>query len=232
MADGPARFQRCSEPLEQIDSSSLGGDRVSFQSQESVGPRTQQTPLIIVSGLPRSGTSMLMQMLEAGGVPVLTDAVRAPDVSNPRGYYELERVKRLHKEVDKSWLAGGEGKALKIISFLLTHLPGVYRYQVIFMQRSLREILASQNRMLDELGQLHGEATEDDLLQYYETHLVNVRSFLASQTCFATLGVNYADVLSQPLEESVRIRGFLGRQLDTGRMAEVVETRLYRNRCE
>jgi hypothetical protein len=233
MADGPTCSPRCSEPLDQIDSSSLSeADAVSFQWQESIGHRAPQAPLIIVSGLPRAGTSMLMQMLEAGGIPVLTDAVRPPDVSNPRGYYELQRVKWLHTEVDKSWLADGKGKALKIISFLLTQLPDVYRYQVIFMQRSLREIFASQNRMLDELGQQRGNATEDHLLRYYETHLVNVRSFLASRTCFATLGVNYGDVLSQPLEEAVRIGGFLGRQLDTLRMAGVVEARLYRNRCE
>jgi hypothetical protein len=188
--------------------------------------------LIIVSGLPRSGTSMLMQMLEAGGIPVLTDAVRTPDASNPRGYYELERVKRLRTEVDKSWLADGEGKALKIISSLLMHLPDVYRYQVIFMQRSLREICASQNRMLDELGQPRGNTTEDRLVQYYEDHLVHVRSFLASRASFTTLDVNYRDVLTQPEEEAERIAHFLGRQLDTARMAAVVAAELYRNRSQ
>ena len=85
---------------------------MSLQSDEDVGHSTPRAPLIVVSGLPRSGTSMLMQMLDAGGIPVLSDAVRPPDASNPRGYYELERVKRLHREEDKSWLADAEGKAL------------------------------------------------------------------------------------------------------------------------
>ena len=205
---------------------------MSLSSQEIIGHRASQTPLIVVSGLPRSGTSMLMQMLEAAGIPVMTDAVRAPDVNNPRGYYELERVKRLHKDTDKSWLAEGEGKALKIVSFLLPHLPEVYKYQVIFMQRSLREICASQDRMLDELGEARGNVAEDHLLQHYEAHLTDVRSLLSSRTCFATLPVNHADVLSQPLEAAARIGGFLGRTLDTKRMAGVVEARLYRNRCE
>jgi hypothetical protein len=187
--------------------------------------------LIVVSGLPRSGTSMLMQMLHAGGIPVLSDAVRPPDASNPRGYYEFERVKRLYKEVDKSWLAEGEGKAIKIISFFLASLPDIYTYQVIFMQRALREILASQNRMLDDLAQKRGKTTEDHLLESYEGHLVSVRSFLASRPWFATLRVNYRDVLTQPVGEAVRIARFLGRELDTFRMARAVEARLYRNRC-
>ena len=203
-----------------------------FQSDEGVRQLTPRAPLILVSGLPRSGTSMLMQMLHAGGIPVLSDAVRTPDVSNPRGYYELERVKRLHREADKSWLAEGEGKAMKIISFFLASLPDIYTYQVIFMQRPLREILASQNRMLDELAQERGKATEDRLLQSYEEHLVSVRALLASRPCFATLRVNYRDVIAQPVEEAVRIARFLGRELDTVRMASVVEARLYRNRCD
>jgi hypothetical protein len=205
---------------------------VSFQSDEDVGHSTPRAPLIVVSGLPRSGTSMLMQMLDAGGIPVLSDAVRPPDASNPRGYYELERVKRLHREEDKSWLADGEGKAIKIISFFLVSLPDIHTYQVIFMERPLREILASQNRMLDDLAQERGKTTEDCLLQSYENHLVSVRSFLASRPCFATLRVNYRDVLAQPVGEAARIAGFLGRDLDTFRMARVVEERLYRNRCD
>jgi len=175
---------------------------------------------------------MLMQMLHAGGIPMLSDAARPPDASNPRGYYELERVKRLHREADKSWLADGGGKAVKIISFFLASLPDIYTYQVIFMQRPLREILASQNRMLDDLAQERGEATEDRLLQSYEDHLVSVLALLASRPCFAALRVDYRDVIGQPVEEAVRIARFLGRELDTFRMASVVETRLYRNRCD
>lgn len=205
---------------------------MSFQSDEGVRQATVREPLIVVSGLPRSGTSMLMQMLHAGGIPVLCDTLRAPDVSNPRGYYELERVKRLHREADKSWLADGEGKAIKVISFFLASLPDIYTYQVIFMQRSVREILASQNRMLDDLAQERGKANDDRLLESYEDHLFSVQTLLASRPWFATLHVNYRDVIAQPVKEAVRIARFLGRDLDTSRMASVVEARLYHNRCD
>lgn len=186
--------------------------------------------LIVVSGLPRSGTSMLMQMLEAGGVPVMSDGVRLPDVSNPRGYYEVERVKRLHKEADKSWLAEGTGKAVKVVSFLLEHLPDSHLYQVIFMQRPLSEVFASQNRMLDDLAQDRGNAAEDSLIQSYESHLTCIRTLLASRPWFSPLFVNHRDVLSKPEEEAVRIARFLGRELDTARMAQAVDQQLYRNR--
>jgi hypothetical protein len=187
-------------------------------------------PIIVVSGLPRSGTSMLMQMLEAGGVPVLSDAARPPDASNPRGYYELERVKRLHVDTDTSWLTDGQGKALKIISFLLPHLPDVHSYRVIFMLRPLPEIVASQNRMLEALGQERGNANEADLLRSYEVHLASVRSFLANRRSLATIDVHYRDIVARPEAESIRIARFLGRELDIPRMASAVEPGLYRTR--
>ncbi len=105
-------------------------------------------PIVIVSGLPRSGTSMLMNMLLDGGVPLLTDGIRNADHGNSRGYFEYEPVKALEKHGDLSWLPRARGKAVKIISFLLTWLPERYDYRVIFMQRDLDEIIASQNRML------------------------------------------------------------------------------------
>src|SRR5829696_2465105 len=101
------------------------------------------SPIVVVSGLPRSGTSMTMKMLEAGGLPVITDGLRTADESNPNGYYELEDVKTLSAEGDGAWLAGARGKAVKVISFLLTYLPESYDYQVIFMRRDLNEIVAS-----------------------------------------------------------------------------------------
>jgi hypothetical protein len=174
---------------------------------------------------------MLMQMLAAGGVPVLSDAVRPPDANNPRGYYELERVKRLHREVDTSWLASGQGKALKIVSHLLRYLPECYLYRVIFMQRPLREIVSSQNRMLENLAQERGSANEDRLLEAYDDHLASVRSFLGSRDCFSTLNVQYRDVLTEPAREAARIAGFLGRDLDTENMQHAVEPQLYRSRC-
>jgi len=106
--------------------------------------------ITVVSGLPRSGTSMMMQMLGAGGLAVLTDGKRGADADNPRGYYEYEAVKSLGQ--DASWLASAGGKAVKIVSALLIHLPDGFDYRVIFMRRPIAEVLASQRAMLDRLG--------------------------------------------------------------------------------
>ena len=173
---------------------------------------------------------MLMQMLEAGGVQVLSDGLRPPDANNPRGYHELERVKRLHCEVDTSWLASGHGKALKIVSHLLRHLPQDYSYRVIFMQRPLREVVASQNRMLDNLAQERGSMDEDRLMAAYDAHLATVRALLANRTCFTTLDVQYPDVLAEPARETTRIARFLGRDLDIASMQRAIEPRLYRSK--
>ncbi len=172
---------------------------------------------------------MLMRMLEAGGVPVMRDASRSPDANNPNGYYELERVKRLHREPDKSWLTGGEGKALKVVSWLLPHLPDGHSYRVIFMRRPLREVVASQNRMLDALSESRGTESDDRLLESYERHLSEVQSFLDARPWFSTVQVGYRDVLAQPTSECERIARFLGRQLDVTRMSCVVDPRLHHN---
>ena len=119
-------------------------------------------PIVVVSGLPRSGTSMMMQMLEAGGLEILTDRIRSADESNPQGYYELERVKDLDKGGDPSWLEDARGKTVKIIAFLLRYLPENLNYRIIFMQRDLEEIVASQANML--LQREAASETDDDLL--------------------------------------------------------------------
>ena len=113
--------------------------------------QAEQT-ITIVSGLPRSGTSMMMKMLEAGGIPPLTDEIRTADTDNPKGYYEFERVKKMDKG-DTAWLENAQGKSVKVISALLKHLPSDYRYRVIFMRRDMSEILASQKKMLDHRGE-------------------------------------------------------------------------------
>src|SRR6185369_5935200 len=114
----------------------------------------QTEPVIIVSGLPRSGTSMMMSMLVAGGIKAMTDSIRTADEDNPKGYFELEKVKELEK--DHLWLSDAAGKAIKIISALLKHLPREYPYKTIFMRREMKEILASQRQMLIR----RGEATD------------------------------------------------------------------------
>lgn len=185
----------------------------------------------MVSGLPRSGTSMAMRMLDAGGVPVLTDGLRTADVSNPKGYYELEAVKGLDKNGDTAWLDAARGKAVKIISFLITFLPDTYDYRVIFMDRDLREVLASQNKMLLQRGEAPGTATDDERLRAaYEQHLLKISRFLGSRRCFRVHRVSYAAALRDPGGEARRISAFLGRPLDIDAMASVADAGLYRNR--
>ena len=186
-------------------------------------------PIIVVSGLPRSGTSMAMKMLDAGGVAIVTDGVRTADESNPKGYYEFEPVKELDKNGDLSWLPGARGKAVKIISFLLTYLPDTYDYKVVFMNRDIDEVLASQNKMIAARGE--ADATEDaKMRKAYRQHLEKVDRFLRTRACFATLRVSYKDVINNPAGEARRMNAFLGGKLNVERMATVADRELYRNR--
>ncbi|CAN5487178.1 hypothetical protein BH23ACI1_BH23ACI1_21810 [soil metagenome] len=187
-------------------------------------------PIIIVSGLPRSGTSMAMRMLEAGGLEIVTDRARPADDDNPYGYFEYDHVLSLDKGEDQGWLAGARGKAVKVVSALLPHLPERYQYRVIFMHRDLREVLVSQNKMLERRGGAGGTAGDDEMVRIYEGHLARVTALLRRRRCFETLDVRYADVLADPAGQARRIHQFLGGGLDAARMAEAVSPDLYRNR--
>lgn len=185
---------------------------------------------MVVSGLPRTGTSMVMGMLEAGGLEVVSDDVRVADHSNPRGYYEYERVKRLDKDTDTSWLEGARGKAIKIISFLLKHLPESNTYCVIFMHRDMDELLASQRQMLQALGEPSSPAADERLALAYRAHLNAVHDLLSSRPCFDVLGLSYGDIIGRSSDQAERINQFLGGGLDVSKMAAVVDPALYRNR--
>ena len=186
-------------------------------------------PIVVVSGLPRSGTSMAMKMLEAGGMRVVTDRLRAADEDNPKGYYEDERVKDLHRDGDKTWLREARGSVIKVISFLLKSLPPDNNYQVLFMHRSLREIVASQNKMLVRRGE--GNETPDErALALLEEQVRDARFFLRRPQ-FDVLELNYRETLDGPAPQARRIAEYLGRPLDVAKMAEVVDRELYRNRA-
>jgi hypothetical protein len=174
---------------------------------------------------------MMMKMLEAGGVPVMTDHKRVSDDHNPEGYYELERVLTLDKEGDRSWLKEARGKAVKIISELLAHLPDGNNYKVIFMQRDLREVMASQNRMLVDRGAASETVTDEEMRAMFETHLRKTAALLARRPCFERLDVSYRSVVEEPRAAAAAVNDFLGGGLDIGRMAEVANPRLYRNRA-
>jgi hypothetical protein len=186
-------------------------------------------PIVVVSGLPRSGTSLMMNMLDSGGVPLLTDGIRTSDDSNPRGYFEYEPVKELGKDGDRSWVLLARGKAVKIVSFLLTWLPETCDYRVVFMQRDLDEIIASQNQMMARRGEPAG-AGDASTRKVYAEHLQQMWRFLASRGCFRTLPVGYRDVVDDPGRQARRLREFLDRPLDVARMAAAVDRQLYRNR--
>ena len=186
-------------------------------------------PIVIVSGLPRSGTSMMMKMLEAGGVPIMTDAVRTADVDNPKGYYEYERVKDLETEADKSYVREGRGKALKVISFLLKELPDDNYYRVVFMRRDLDEVMSSQNKMLDR----RGEKSIDDremMAEAYRNHLAAVKILVRKRPNFEMLEVRYDQAVKDPSAAVRAVNAFLGGTLDEPAMRAAVDAELYRNR--
>lgn len=172
---------------------------------------------------------MVMAMLEAGGLSIMTDGVRRADASNPNGYFELEKVKALGRYDDTSWLADARGKAIKIVSFLLTYLPESHDYQVVFVHRDLHEVIASQHRMLDARGEPRG-ADDERTYALYEEHLKQIVMFLSRRSCFSTLSVDYASIQADPLGQARRINGFIGGGLDTGRMAAIVDPSLHHQR--
>lgn len=186
-------------------------------------------PIVVVSGLPRSGTSMAMKMLEAGGVSLVIDGIRTADEDNPKGYYEDERVKDLGQMQDKAWLAESKGKAIKIISYLLKDLPKDHNYKVLFMRRNLQEVLASQSKMLERRGEA-SESSDERMIEIYEDHLWKVNRLLKRETHIEALDVPYKQVLEGPGEQARRIHDFLGLPLDVEKMAGVVDQNLYRNR--
>ena len=186
-------------------------------------------PIVVVSGLPRSGTSMAMKMLEAGGLPLVIDGIRTADEDNPKGYFEDERVKDLGEMDDKSWLGGARGKAIKIISYLLKALPRDQNYKILFMRRDVHEVLASQAKMLERRGE-DSESDDEQMLELYGNHLWIVDRLLQREPHLDALDVHYKAVLEDPRGEAQKMRDFLELPLDVDKMAGVVDERLYRNR--
>lgn len=186
-------------------------------------------PVVVVSGLPRSGTSMVMKMLAAGGMPILTDHERGADEDNPEGYFEHTRVKNLAADPDKSWLRDARGKAIKVISHLIKDLPADNHYRVILVRRDLHEVLASQNIMLARRMQPNPIA-DAEALELYRKHLHGIVLYAEGRKNMELLRVNYQEVVRDPLTCAQQLHHFVDRKLDTESMAAVVNERLYRNR--
>jgi hypothetical protein len=186
--------------------------------------------VIVVSGLPRSGTSMMMKMLEQGGVPILTDSIRRADDDNPNGYYELELVKKL-TEGQTKWLTEADQKVVKIISALLEHLPVNYRYKIIFMERQPEEILASQRKMLAHRKE-KSEVSDGEMQKQFQEHLAAVKYWLARQPNMEVLYVDYNRMMTDPDAYCQPIADFISVPVDVSKMRSVPNADLYRNRTE
>lgn len=184
--------------------------------------------ITIVSGLPRSGTSMMMKMLEAGGMQVLTDNVRTADEDNPQGYYEFAAVKRI--EHDKSWLPDARGKVVKMVSELLKYLPPNYQYKVIFIWRKIEETLASQRQMLIRRGKPTDTVSNEKMAELFRRHLVQLDAWLKKQPNFEVMYVDYSEIIANPAHQVKKINQFFDARLDEQAMASVIDPSLYRQK--
>jgi len=187
-------------------------------------------PVIVVSGLPRSGTSMMMKLLSEGGLPIVTDELREADPDNPNGYFELETVKKMSAG-NTAWVAEAGGKAVKVISALLEYLPAGYTYKVIFMEREIQEILASQRKMLER----RNEASPVDdarMAEKFRDHLSVIKPWLARQPHMDVLYISYNALMADPEPPCRRVIDFTGLSLDLERMLTVPNAGLYRNRVK
>ena len=189
---------------------------------------TEKT-IYIVSGLPRSGTSMMMKMLEAGGLSPLTDNIRTADDDNLQGYYEFERVKAM-KNGDTNWVGDAQGKVVKVISALLEHLPSAYSYKIIFMEREMMEILASQRKMLERRGKPGNPAEDGKFAEMYSRHLEKVKTWLAGQGNMKVLYVHYNEMLKTPDLLADEVSKFLETSMDVKAMSGVPQAQYYRQR--
>ena len=188
----------------------------------------QQKSIVVVSGLPRSGTSLMMQILEAAGIPILTDPTREPDPSNPNGYYELDAVKGTAR--DAAWLATAPGHAVKVIHALLPHLPNPYRYKVLLMQRDVKEVVTSQNQMLEALGDDQPPLPDGRLEAIFEQQMNETRQRLDREAHFDWIEVAHAGLFHDAERELQCVQSFLGLSGDIKTLLAAIDPALYRTR--
>ncbi len=185
-------------------------------------------PVVIVSGLPRSGTSMMMKMLAEGGLDTVTDSLRRADEDNPNGYFEIELSKSL-KNGDGKWLNDAQGKAVKVISYLIEFLPDHLNYNIIFMEREIQEILASQKKMLQRRNET-SIISDAQMEEQFREHLRAVKYWAARKPNMRVMYVKYNVMVSEPASLCPSIAEFLELPLDTDAMQAVPSRSLYRNR--
>lgn len=192
-------------------------------------PADRARVVTIVSGLPRSGTSMMMQVLRAAGIEPYTDGQRAADSDNPRGYLEHERARRLHE--DAAWMGEARGKAVKVVAHLLPRLPKTEEYRVVFLQRDLKEVVASQRVMLERLGRAPAKIDNARLAKIFSGQLVRIQQWLRRSAGVEILAVNYARALEDPAGTAARLAEFLGEPFDRAAAAAAIEPSLRRQRA-
>lgn len=187
--------------------------------------------VVVVTGLPRAGTSLVMQMVEAAGVPPFTDGTREADPSNPRGYYEHERIKKLPRDTD--WLPDADGHAVKVVAPLLPGLPSGPTYRVILVERDLDEVLRSQTAMLARSGR--APASAEDLRAVYARYVRAARAWAGTHA--ETLTLHHGDILREPLAAARALCAFLASgdgaapEADPVTVAAVVDPSLHRQRA-
>jgi len=187
--------------------------------------------VIVVSGLPRSGTSLMMQMLHSGGLEPISDNIRMADVDNPKGYYEFERAKDL-PQGDYAWLESVSGKVVKIISTLLIYLPQNHKYKILFMRRNIDEVMASQARMIQHRGTMRQDDDESLTKHMLEVHLEDIEAWIKSHSNVSCLYVSFNDLFVDPDQQIDKIVKFLGMNLNQAAMRAEIKTDLYRNRMQ
>ncbi len=216
----PKEFHRAAKAVENVEKKM----NVPAELRDKINFGHQKNQIVVVSGLPRSGTSVMMQMLDKGGTKVLVDGKRKADESNPKGYLEYEPVMRLHK--DNSWLGEAQNKTVKIVAPLLGYLDPKYRYKIIFMKRDIDEVVKSQRKMVGK----NPDIIPLKLHNAFVTQLKNVESWKDKEPGVELIYVDYKDVLEKPEEIAGKVEEFIGVDLDTKAMASCVDTSLYRNR--
>jgi hypothetical protein len=184
--------------------------------------------IVVVSGLPRSGTSLMMMMLDATGLPPMQDHIREADEDNPKGYYEYERVKQL-PEGDTAWLKDAKGKAVKVITFLLMHMPKKHKYDVIIMRREISEILASQRKMLIRRGEDPDKVNDEEMSSLFTRHFAEVMEWVKQQKNIRYVEISYNRMMEAPAEQIEKVNRFLGGDLDTQAMLAKIDPKLYRH---
>jgi hypothetical protein len=186
--------------------------------------------ITIVSGLPRSGTSLMMQMLLAGGMPVLIDGERVADADNPRGYFEWEPIKLLPR--DPTVIIEAEDKAVKVVSQLLFALPSTHRYKIIFMRRQVAEVVASQSEMIRRRGLPASPLTSMQMASALDMHLKQVQTWLQNKPDLSVQNVEHRELMNDPERIGRTIAEYLGGNLDVDVMSRQVDASLYRHRTD